>query len=160
CDENSESLRDRAVPLVEELGSLPIAINQAGSDIYMGKYTFEEYIAKHRQEMTDILQNSADPDAVRENVSVYATFELSLRSIKSYARRSPATAAPSRAALQLLNTFCFFHSQSIPPGDIIVRAAAKIEGIEDWSANGLFSIKKADLRQDRRNRMLGIGWET
>lgn len=138
----SEELAAQAEPLIEELGSLPLAISQAGSYISMNACTFGQYLDKLRLQKKEVLSKVPDADNREGDVAVYSSFELSWDSLKSFARGSSEQAAGAQSALQILNTFCFYHSQRIPI-EMILRARLGIEFTKRWADVGLVSREPA-----------------
>ncbi|KAL2113889.1 hypothetical protein VUR80DRAFT_2014 [Thermomyces stellatus] len=83
-DEEDEDLREQAYPIVKELAMLPLALDTAGAQIYMGGQTFDRFLANVRKERGQVLAEAPPGSEGSRNPSVYATFELSLKSIKAY----------------------------------------------------------------------------
>ena len=116
-DRHSQDLRARAEPIVEELGSLPIALDQVGAFIREKRCSLESCLAQLRQDKKDLLQNPEHKGKTKQELAVYATFELSLKGLRKDAKGStdnPEKAMAYKSALEILNTLCFFHHQNIP----------------------------------------------
>lgn len=126
----------QARALVQELDFLPLAIEQAAGYVRMQRCTFEELVPKLRSEKNKLLNEAPDSTGQRGKRGVYATFELSWDSIKSLARESSDRGAHAQCALQILNTFCFYHSQNIP-AELAIRARVGIEKEQCWEEIGL-----------------------
>lgn len=135
-DEENEDLQRQVYPIVKELGGLPLALDTAGAHIFTRGRSFDQYLASLRAEGTQILAEAPSGSDASKNPSVYATFELSLKSIKSYARGSSDQARFCQSALQILNTFCFYHSESIPI-ELIARAHGGMYLTNRWEDIGL-----------------------
>ncbi|SPN97063.1 uncharacterized protein DNG_00579 [Cephalotrichum gorgonifer] len=136
----SEELETQSKPLIEELGSLPLAIDQAGAYIRMTGCSFDQYIAKVRDERKSHFSEAPHTGDQAGGKAVYATFELSWDCLKSYARGSSEHAASSQSALQILNTFCFYHSQRIPI-EILPRARGSMNLMRRWGDIGLAPVR-------------------
>lgn len=120
-NENDEEAQEKACLIVRELALLPLAIDVAGARIHMGAQTLDQFLANLREEKSQVLADAPPGSEISKNPSVYATFELSLKAIKSYSRGSPERVRISESAMQILNTFCFYHSEGIS-AEMIIRA--------------------------------------
>lgn len=112
-DSQSKELRAQAEQLVEELGLLPLALDQAGSYIGSRGCSIPEYLDKLRTQKVDLLDNPLYKGAVLGNRGVYASFDLTVDYFLSSSRKKAKTAWAYRSALQILNTFCFYHHEGI-----------------------------------------------
>ncbi|KAL2104754.1 hypothetical protein VUR80DRAFT_9714 [Thermomyces stellatus] len=87
-DHESEDLRARAEPVVEELGSFPLALNQAGAFINRQHCPLEKYVAVFRQNKRDLLRDPKHKGKSAGELAVYTTFDLSLKRLRLYAAGS------------------------------------------------------------------------
>lgn len=134
-DKDSEDLRTRAAPLVEELGSLPLALDHAGAFIRENSCTIERYFAAFRQNKKDVLRDPKRAGMTEQQLTVYATYDLTLKRLRihgagaddDYSERAVAF----KSALQFLNAFCFYHHQDIPL-EIIARAFLNLKMENRW----------------------------
>lgn len=141
--------------LVEELGYLPIAIANAGATIRMRCCPIEKYITELRNEKKKLLGTAPRTGDQAAEKSVYATFELSWNYINSIARGSSQRALASQCALQILNTFCFFHRKKIP-GEVVIRARFLI-GLEQKHGNILSTATKTAASGPNSTYMMAEG---
>lgn len=146
-DEGSENLRTRAAPLVEELGCLPLALDHAGAFIRANSCTLEKYAAVLRQNKKDVLRDPKRAEMTEEQLTVYSTFDLTLKRLRVHAAgadEDSERAVAFKSALQFLNAFCFYHHQDIPL-EIIARAFLNLKMEDRW--DDVWEIP-ADLTDD------------
>lgn len=118
ADENDQSSRGRAQPVIQLLGYLPLAIIQAGAAIRQELYTYEEYheaFTDRRKELLSFQNTQASADY---RYTVYAAWDVSVNAIRKEARGetgSPQTASSINAAnaLDLLTVFGFCYYEDI-----------------------------------------------
>ncbi|KAA6412486.1 MAG: hypothetical protein FRX48_03477 [Lasallia pustulata] len=122
-----------ASAIVDELGCLALAVDQAGAYIGSGFCTINAYLevfSRHRKELLD--QPSSFKGASKYGLAVYATWDISYEAIQRKQSRAPnpreATVAGN--AITLLQIFSFFHYGSIME-ETFKRAA---ELAEAWRA--------------------------
>lgn len=102
-----------AEELANELGSLPLALDQAGSYIGNRGCSISEYIASLLTQKQELMSDELYCGALLDNKGVYASFDLTFNHFISAARQDSARAPVYRSAIQLLNTFCFYHHDSL-----------------------------------------------
>ncbi|PKS10456.1 hypothetical protein jhhlp_002207 [Lomentospora prolificans] len=112
-DSEAQELRDEAQELVQKLGSLPLALDQAGSYIGVRGSSISEYLARLRKQHQNLLSNPIYQGAVSSNRGVYASFDLTVDDFVRASREKSITAPAYRSALQILNTFCFYHHEGL-----------------------------------------------
>ncbi len=149
-EQETETLRGRALPVVEILWSLALAIVQAGAVIRQKLFTFEEYChaySTRRKELHKFRSTQASSDY---KFTVYTTWEVSRESIRAIANGVNATEEASQNAtnaLELLNFFGFCHFDDI--WDEFFRLAW--ENMPEWSISGWWETNILQiLRQDQR----------
>ncbi|KAA6408070.1 MAG: hypothetical protein FRX48_07811 [Lasallia pustulata] len=105
-----------ASAIVDELGCLALAVDQAGAYIGSGFCTINAYLealSRHRNEL--LSQSSSFKGASKYGLAVYATWNISYEAIQRKQSRAPnpreATAAEN--ATILLQIFSFFHYGNI-----------------------------------------------
>jgi hypothetical protein len=117
--------RELARTIVNALGFLPLAIDQAGAYIHMAPCPLEEYLAVFNKQKEDLLRSPRFKGGdEKRHIAVYATFNISYRAIKAFAdKREDLTRVQDAAtALNLLNLLSFYHNEG-PIGIIFERAA-------------------------------------
>lgn len=123
----SEDLRVRAEPLIDELGSLPLALTQAGAFIKQQNCSLKRYVAVFRQNKKSLLEDPKHKGKSDRELTVYAPFDLCLKRLRLYAAGSTddsEKAAAYESALEFLNAFCFYHRQNIP---LMILARASVD---------------------------------
>ncbi len=117
-----------ALAIAKALGYLALAITHAGRAIREEYCKLSEYLAYYERQWEKTRQNRLpvkNKDAADE-LSVFSTFELNREAIEGRATQA------SKDALQLLDTFAFFHNQDIR-FDLLKRAIenAKVEHLKE-----------------------------
>ena len=114
--EADSSLRIQALPVVETLWSLALAIIQAGAMIRQKLYTFEEYCSAYKTRRKELLSLQPVPASSDYRFTVYTTWEVSKDSIRAIANGRNATQEARQSAtnaLELLTFFGFCHFDDI-----------------------------------------------
>ena len=106
--ETDFSLRRRALPAVETLWSLPLAIIQAGAVIRQKLYTLEDYCNAYNTRRKDLLNLQPVQASSDYTFTVYTTWEVSKDSIRAFANGRNATPEASRNAANALEILTFF----------------------------------------------------
>lgn len=117
--------RDLARAIVDALGFLPLAIDQAGAYIHMAPCPLDEYLAVFNAQKEDLLRSPRFKGSdEKRHIAVYATFNISYRVIKSFADRQEdlSRVKDAQIALKLLNLICFYHNEGVI-GAVFGRAA-------------------------------------
>ncbi|KAI7780329.1 hypothetical protein LA080_016177 [Diaporthe eres] len=106
--------RELARSIVNALGLLPLAIDQAGAYMHMAPCPLDEYVAVFNEQKETLLRSPRfkGGDAKR-HIAVYATFNISYRAIKAFADKKEDLARVKDAgtALKLLNLISFYHNE-------------------------------------------------
>ena len=147
--ETDSSLRIRALPVVETLWSLALAIIQAGALIRQKLYTFEEYCNAYNTRRKELLSFRPVQASSDYKFTVYTTWEVSTESIKAVADGGNATQEASRSAtnaLEFLTFFGFCHFDDIWEEFFKVawKAFPNLSAFPWWRSNILQT-----LREDR-----------
>ncbi|KAK1452187.1 hypothetical protein CMEL01_06761 [Colletotrichum melonis] len=109
--------------IVHELGYLPLAIDQAGSFVYIQECSFKDYLNNFQRRRKDILGDPPlYPGVFEHNPAVYGTFELSYDALKMQSVGKGRKGQAALNALRILNIFCFYHNENITTY-ILSRAA-------------------------------------
>ena len=107
-EEADTSLRLRALPVVETLWSLALAIIQAGAVIRQKLYTFEEYCSAYKTRRKELLSLQPVQASSDYRFTVYATWEVSKESISAIANGRNTTQVASQTATNALDLLTFF----------------------------------------------------
>lgn len=117
--------RELARAIVNALGLLPLAIDQAGAYIHMAPCPLDKYLAVFNEQKEVLLRSPRFKGSdEKRHIAVYATFNISYRAIKAFADKKEdlTRARDAKIALQLLNLICFYHNEGFI-GLIFKRAA-------------------------------------
>jgi tetratricopeptide (TPR) repeat protein len=112
----SKELETLATPIVEDLGCLALAIDQAGAYIATGLCRFGDYRQIFYNHRKKLMENSFYQGASKYDRAVYTTFDLSYTAIHSQTQDKSGNSQLSQAAksaIQILNIFAFFHGENI-----------------------------------------------
>ncbi|KAB5580484.1 hypothetical protein GE09DRAFT_1212934 [Coniochaeta sp. 2T2.1] len=122
----SEHLRQEAEPVATELGCLALAIDQAGSYIFMQRCSIADYLQVFRERRAELLRDERYKGQDPRSQAVYATFDISYRAVKALAtdQEGHFEGEDARNALRILDLVCFYHNEGIPE-EIFQRAALK-----------------------------------
>ena len=102
-----KSAREKAKPVVELLGYLPLAVVQAGALIREGQCRMEEYCAIYSQHRQKLLSQNAVQCGHEYQYTVYTTWDVSRKMI------GEMTSQVGRDAIELLKIFSFLHHEGI-----------------------------------------------
>ncbi len=121
----SDEVMRLAEDIVDELGSLALAVNQAGAFMALGECRIHDFLETFKKRRAQLFSVNAYKDASTYEQAVYATWELSYSAIQrkssSRARRT-SEAKVAENAIQLLNMLAFFHYENVTE-DTFRRAA-------------------------------------
>ena len=138
-------IRRLALPIVETLGYLALAVNHAGAFIRETVCSLEGYLDVYMRHRKKLLSSPPVQARSEYNYTVYTTWEISVESIKKLAREvNDGTAAK---ALELLTFFGFCHFDDITE-DIFATAwgnFARTEKYPWWASNILGMIRHDHL---------------
>ncbi|KZL70166.1 vegetative incompatibility protein 2, partial [Colletotrichum tofieldiae] len=147
--------------IVQQLGRLPLAIDQAGSYVHNQDCSFGTYLRDFQERRNDILGDPLYPGVFEENPAVYGTFELSYEALDKRSKENTSRGRAAMNALRLLNIFCFYNNENIP-GEVIGRAATNSKTDKEalGDAESLAPLALFDLKNDKswndRNYLDGI----
>lgn len=131
-DQLDNETRALAKLVVEELGYLALAIDQAGAYIGNVECDLANYLEVYRERRKDLLNDSRFKGSSDYGYVVYTTWELSFSAIEEGTSDSNhAVAKVASNALELLQIFGFLHHEGI--FDEIFRRAAENEEPKQYS---------------------------
>ena len=136
----SEAEMQLAQAIVQELGALPLAIDQAATYIRRHSSSLHAYLKRHRKQKVRMLSDPRFKDIEVENPTVYATLELTCEAIIARRTREGRNGLGLGAttALKVLGMLSFYHHRAIPVR--IMGLAAKERGKK--TAYGLAPLSK------------------
>lgn len=145
-----------AQEIVQELGCLPLAVEQAAISIrYSAGNTLAGYLEHLRKEKVRVLSDSCFQSKEIENPTVYAALEISYNAILATKLREGRRGLGGCAnmAIRLLKLLCFYHHKDFP-GSIMGRAA-KERRKSGWDRGYPLNLimKPHDIRWDQ---LLGV----
>lgn len=136
-----EDLRGLALPIVQTLGYLALAVNHAGASIRQNICSLDDYRDKYTRHRKKLLSSRPAQAGSDYKYTVYTTWEISVDSIKELAK--DATNSTAVNALELLTLFGFCHFDDITEG--MFRSAwtnfARTKGYPWWASNMLGMIR-------------------
>lgn len=138
--EENDSSRDRANPVVQLLGHIPLAIIHAGAAIRHKLYTYEGYCEEFMHRRKDLL-NYKNVQVTNYERSIYATWEMSVDAIRKIAEGgvgvSKVESDNAANALDLLNVFGFWHFGDISEEimQMVWEAVPRFEDDPWWMSN-------------------------
>ncbi|KAK1776796.1 acyl transferase/acyl hydrolase/lysophospholipase, partial [Copromyces sp. CBS 386.78] len=117
-DHNDRMLRTGALPIVRELGCLPLALDQAGHYLAVEKNTtLEDYLFTFKEKKTQMLSsgNKEFKGSSLLQQSVYTTFDISYTQLLFWemSGNGHETSMGARVAIKLLKTICFYYHENI-----------------------------------------------
>lgn len=140
-----QSLRGLALPIVQTLGYLALAVNHAGASIRQSIRSLEDYLDIYQRHRKKLLSSRPVQAGSDYRYTVYTTWEISVDSIKELARN--ATDSTATNALELLTLFGFCHFDDITEG--MFKSAwdrfDRTEGHPWWASNLLGMIRDRQL---------------
>lgn len=141
--------RKSCEPIVDALGCLPLALDQAGAFMGETQISFPDYLLRFLEAKQDLLKNPKYLGANEQNTAVYTTFNLSYYMLEAFQRLRGgySKAEAARTGIKILNTICFYHNSGIME-DMVRRAAeyrakraANIDmPDDDYSIQGLLEV--------------------
>ena len=137
----SQDLRLLALPIVQTLGYLALAVSHAGASIRQKICSLEDYLDNYTRHRKKLLSSQAVQAGSEYKYTVYTTWEISVQSIKKLAKNAKHGSAAH--ALELLTFFGFCHFDDIT--EEMFRSArgqiARIEGYPWWKSNILDIVR-------------------
>jgi hypothetical protein len=148
-DLSDEAAREIAKPVVAILGYLALAIDQAGAVIRQGLYTMEEYRKVYSRRQKELLNRKSVQHGGDYAYTVYTTWDISLQMIANKGGEA------ARDAIELLQTFSFFHYDGISE-EIFRRAWENLKRgrHSEWMCSNQLSL----LRQESATWDAGRLW--
>ncbi|KIL60249.1 hypothetical protein M378DRAFT_1064453, partial [Amanita muscaria Koide BX008] len=136
-DNNPEAVATAPGKLVEALGWIPLAIDQAGAYIQSCRCGFDYYLELFTNHSAQLLSGEEFKGASRYQYSTYGTWDISMEEIKHRAKgENIAQSLAAKSALILHNIFAFLHHDNISR-DIFENAALNFRESKDEGTNGL-----------------------
>ena len=140
-----QNLRDLALPIVQTLGYLALAVNHAGASIRQRICSLKDYLSVFIHHRKKLLSSKLVQMESEYEYTVYTTWEISVARIKELAKNAKDGTAVN--ALELLKFFGFCHFDDITE-DIFRSAWGNRECTEDypwWASNLLGMIRERRL---------------
>ena len=138
---DDQDLRFLALPIVQTLGYLALAVSHAGASIRQRTCSLEDYLDVYTRHRKKLLSSQAVQASSEYKYTVYTTWEISVDSIKKLAK--DAKDGTAAHALQLLTFFGFCHFDDIT--EEMFRSArgriARIKKYPWWASNILGIIR-------------------
>ncbi|XP_048576054.1 uncharacterized protein LOC125556722 [Nematostella vectensis] len=126
--------------LVQELGCLPLALDQAGAYIYQRKCSFSEYLQQFKKKRLLLMKRiSAYYISSKERTSVYTTWQLNFDYVKEQSEELDI----GHAASVIMNVSAFLSPDDIPV-EIINEGLPKIDD-EDLKEATASAISVSEL---------------
>ena len=137
----AQDLRLLALPIVETLGYLALAVSHAGASIRQKICSLEDYLASYTRHRKKLLSRQPVQAGSEYKYTVYTTWEISVESIKKLAQ--DARDGTAAHALELLTFFGFCHFDDIT--EEMFKSArgqfARTERYPWWKSNILGIIR-------------------
>lgn len=131
----NEDLRSIALPIVQTLGYLALAVSHAGASIRQRVCSLEDYLDNYARRRKKLLSSRPVQANSNYEYTVYTTWEISVDSIKELSNN--ATDSTAANALEFLTLFGFCHFDDIT--EDMFRSAwngfGHIEGYTWWASN-------------------------
>ena len=110
--------------IVTELCCIPLAIDQAGAYIEVGKCDLNQYLRQFSAHQQALMSDATFTGASKYNKTVYGTWDLSFKEIEKRANghSTPEDAQAAQAAILILQICAFYHHTCISK-DIFQSAA-------------------------------------
>ena len=136
-----QDLRLLALPIVQTLGYLALAVSHAAASIRQKICSLEDYLDNYTRHRKKLLSSQAVQAGSEYKYTVYTTWEISVKSIKKLAKNAKDGTAAH--ALELLTFFGFCHFDDIT--EEIFRSArreiARTKKRPWWKANILGVVR-------------------
>lgn len=122
--EDDAGHRAEASPIAQELGYLPLAIDQAGAYIRSMKRTLTAYLTMFRNQREQLIRDPNFKTLLRDskfkgtdprNQAVYATFDISYNALRDIMEEHEGSrkGEDARNALNILRLICFYHNDTV-----------------------------------------------
>ena len=129
--------------IVNELGCIPLAIDQAGAYIEAGKCDIDQYLRQFSVHRQALMSDATFTGASKYNKTVYGTWDLSFKEIEKRAggHSTPEGAQAAQSAILILQICAFFHHTSISKD--IFRSAAEEAINQDVNSDSFKMLPQA-----------------
>ena len=137
----NQDLQLLALPIVQTLGHLALAVSHAGASVRQKICSLEDYLDNYTRHRKTLLSSQAVQAGSEYKYTVYTTWAISIESIKKLAKN--AKDGNAAHALELLTFFGFCHFDDITE-DIFRSAWGHLEYTEEypwWKSNILSMIR-------------------
>ena len=128
--------------IVNELGCIPLAIDQAGAYIEAGKCDIDQYLRQLSVHRQALMSDATFTGASKYNKTVYGTWDLSFKEIEKRAggHSTPENAQAAQSAILIFQICAFFHHNNISK-DIFQSAAEK--AVQDVNSERITKLPQA-----------------
>lgn len=136
--------RKLARAIVEELGFLPLAIDQAGAYVHMAPCPLDQYLGVFRRQKEALLRSPKFRGGdENRHIAVYACFNISYDAIKKCAERrgDMARVKDAELALKILRLICFYHNEGVLQ-NVFANAA---QNRHVWDRHKHFPLRAGDV---------------
>ena len=99
--------------IVDELGCIPLAIDQAGAYIEAGRCDINEYLRRFFMHRQTLMSDATFKGASGYNQTVYGTWDLSFKEIEKRGKSTTGNAQAAQAAILILQICAFYHHSNI-----------------------------------------------
>ena len=142
-----QDLRLLALPIVETLGYLALAVSHAGASIRQKICSLEDYLDSYTRHRKKLLSSQAVQAGSEYKYTVYTTWEISVESIKKLAQNARDRTAAH--ALELLTFFGFCHFDDITE-EMFKSARSEFAHTENypWWKSNILGIIRDDRALD------------
>ena len=134
--------------IVNELGFIPLAIDQAGAYIEAGKCDIGQYLRQFSVHRQALMSDATFTGASRYNKTVYGSWDLSFKEIEKRAGgcSTPVGTRAAQAAILILQICAFYHHTSISKD--IFRSAAEEATKQDVNSDRFKKLPQAIMFLD------------
>ena len=107
-ENDTKDTRMAARPIVETLGSLPLALTQAGASIRQGICTLGNYLKLYESHASELMEHRCVQGSDSNGLSIFTTWDVTVRRIEKQSSRS------AKDAIQILHILAFMHFDQVP----------------------------------------------
>ena len=107
-EEDTEDTRMTARPIVQALGSLPLALTQAGASIRQRICTLGNYLRLYESHASELMEHRCVQGSDSNGLSIFTTWDVTVRRIEKQSSRT------AKDAIQILQILAFMHFDQVP----------------------------------------------